>query len=48
VECSPFFGPVAYDTLVKYASGEEIPPKIINEDRFFDSSNAAELINEAY
>jgi ABC-type sugar transport system substrate-binding protein len=48
VECSPFFGPVAYDTLVKYASGEKIEPKIINEDRFFDSSNAAEMIGEAY
>jgi ribose transport system substrate-binding protein len=48
VECSPFFGPVAYDTLVKYANGEEIPPKIINQDRFFDSSNAAELISGAY
>jgi ABC-type sugar transport system substrate-binding protein len=48
VECSPFFGPVAYDTLVKYAAGETIPPKIINEDRFFDSSNAKELIAEAY
>lgn len=48
VECSPFFGPVAYDTLVQYADGQEIPPKIINEDRFFDSSNAAELISGAY
>ncbi|WP_191061913.1 ABC transporter substrate-binding protein [Geminicoccus harenae] len=48
VECSPFFGPVAYDTLVKYANGETIPPKIINEDRFFDASNAQELIAEAY
>jgi galactofuranose transport system substrate-binding protein len=48
VECSPFFGPVAFDTLVKYAEGETIPPKIINEDRFFDKSNAAEHIDEAY
>ncbi|HWL71158.1 MAG TPA: ABC transporter substrate-binding protein [Geminicoccus sp.] len=48
VECSPFFGPVAYDTLVKYANGETIAPKIINEDRFFDASNAQELIAEAY
>src|SRR5918992_1466561 len=42
VECSPHFGPKAYDTLVAYANGEQIPPKIINPDRFFDKSNAAE------
>jgi galactofuranose transport system substrate-binding protein len=48
VECSPFFGPVAFDTLVKYASGEQIPPKIINEDRFFDKSNAEQHLAEAY
>ena len=48
VECSPHFGPKAYDTLVAYANGEQIPPKIINPDRFFDKSNAAEFIDEAY
>lgn len=48
VECSPFFGPIAFDTLVKYAAGETIPPKIINEDRFFDASNAKENLEAAY
>ncbi len=48
VECSPFFGPAAFDTLVKYANGETIPPKIINEDRFFDASNAKENLAGAY
>ncbi len=48
VECSPHFGPKAYDTLVAYANGEQIPPKIINPDRFFDKSNAAEFLDEAY
>ena len=47
-ECSPFFGPAAYETLVKYANGEEIPPKIINSDRFFDATNAKENIAGAY
>ena len=37
-----------FDTLVKYASGETIPPKIINEDRFFDASNAKENLAGAY
>ena len=48
VECSPFFGPVAYETLASYADGQSIPPKIINEDRFFDEANAKEMISGAY
>ena len=48
VECSPFFGPIACDTLEAYAAGEEIPAEIINEDRFFDASNAEEFVDEAY
>jgi ribose transport system substrate-binding protein len=48
VECNPRFGPIAFDTLEKYKRGEKLPPKIINEDRFFDSNNAAQFVNEAY
>jgi galactofuranose transport system substrate-binding protein len=48
VECNPRFGPIAFDTLEKYLRGEQLPPKIINQDRFFDSSNAAQFVNEAY
>jgi ribose transport system substrate-binding protein len=48
VECSPFFGPAAFDTLVRYANGETIPPKIINEDRFFDKTNASQFLAAAY
>ncbi len=48
VECNPRFGPIAFETLARYAAGEEIAPRIINQDRFFDRSNAAELIDEAY
>lgn len=48
VECNPRFGPLAFDTLQKYLNGEKIPPQIINEDRFFDKTNAAQFINEAY
>jgi ribose transport system substrate-binding protein len=33
---------------VKYANGEQIPPKIINQDRFFDKSNAEQHLAEAY
>lgn len=48
VESNPRFGPLAFDTLEKYLRKETIPPKIILEDRFFDSSNAAQFVNEAY
>jgi ABC-type sugar transport system substrate-binding protein len=48
VECNPRFGPIAFDTLEKYRRKETIPPKIIVPDRFFDSTNAAQFVNEAY
>jgi ribose transport system substrate-binding protein len=48
VESNPRFGVLAFDTLEKFLNKEPIPPKIILEDRFFDSSNAAQFVNEAY
>jgi galactofuranose transport system substrate-binding protein len=48
VESNPRFGPLAFETLEKFLRKESIPPKIILEDRFFDSGNAAQFVNEAY
>ena len=48
VECNPRFGPIAFDTYEKFARGEQIPPKIINQDRFFDATNAAQFVSEAF
>lgn len=48
VECNPRFGPKAFETALRYAEGEKIEPWVVNTDRFFDQSNAAELIDEAY
>ncbi len=48
VECNPRFGPVAFDTLEKYLRGEQLPPRIINQDRFYDTSNAAQFVAEAF
>lgn len=48
VECSPHFGPKAFDTLDAYAKGEQIAPKIINPDKFFDIANAADEIKYSY
>jgi ribose transport system substrate-binding protein len=42
VESSPFFGPIAFETMQKYIDGEDIPDWVKVEDRFFDESNAAE------
>ena len=47
-ECSPKFGPKAFETAMAYADGQDIPPKIINPDRFFDKSNASEEIATAF
>ena len=48
VECNPKFGPKAFDTAVAYANGETFPAKIVNPDRFFDKTNAAAYLPEAY
>jgi ribose transport system substrate-binding protein len=48
VECSPHFGPKAFDTMEQYASGKGTPVALINTDRLFDSKNAAELYNTAF
>ena len=48
VECNPRFGPLAFDTIDKLRKGEAIPPKIIVTDRFFDKSNAAQSVADAY
>ena len=47
-ECSPRFGPKAFDIMYQYAAGEKIPPIIINPDRFFDASNAKEMLATAF
>jgi len=48
VECNPKFGPKAFETAQRYAKGEKIEPWVVNTDRFFDKSNAKELIADAY
>ena len=48
VECNPRFGPIAYDTFERFRRGEQVQTKIIIPDRFFDKSNAAQFIDEAY
>ena len=47
-ECNPRFGPKAFATMQAYANGETIPPKIINQDQFYDASNAKQLMATAF
>ena len=48
VECNPRFGPKAFETMMKYAGGEKIEPKLVNTDKFYDSANAATELSNAY
>lgn len=48
VESSPFFGPLACETMKRYAAGETIEPWVKVEDRIFTAENAADHIDEAY
>lgn len=48
VECNPKFGPIAFDTMLEYANGEDVPLRVDNVDRVFDINNAADYLPEAY
>lgn len=48
VESNPRFGPIAFETIEKVRNGEQVPPKILITDRFFDRSNAQQFVSEAY
>ena len=48
VESNPRFGPLAFDTIERFRKGEKIEPKILITDRFFDRTNAAQFVAEAY
>ena len=47
VECSPHFGPKAFDTMEQYAAGSPAG-RPINTDRLFNEQNAAQLLNTAF
>ncbi|GAB3480554.1 ABC transporter substrate-binding protein [Marinomonas epiphytica] len=48
VESSPFFGPLACETMKRYANGETIEHWVRVKDRVFTIDNAAKFIHEAY
>ncbi|WP_136660690.1 ABC transporter substrate-binding protein [Nitratireductor sp. XY-223] len=48
VESSPFFGPLACETMNRYAAGEDIEHWVQVKDRIFTAENAADHVDEAY
>ena len=48
VECNPRFGPIAYETLKRYAGGDKIEAWVKNKDKFYDTANAAAEVSGAY
>lgn len=45
VECNPLLGPAAFDAVEKVLAGETLPKNIVVQDRVFDQSTAAEVID---
>jgi ABC-type sugar transport system substrate-binding protein len=45
VECSPLLGPLAFDAVEKALAGAELPKKTIVDDKVYDRSVAADVID---
>lgn len=45
VECNPLMGPILFDTIDKLRAGETLPKYIKNEDKLFDQTTAAQVID---
>jgi len=48
VESNPRFGPIAFETIEQVRHHQPVPPKKLITDRFFDRTNAAQFVAEAY
>ena len=48
VESNPRFGPLAFETIEKVRKGVSVPTKILLTDQFYDKSNAAQNVGNAY
>ncbi|MCP2245451.1 ABC transporter substrate-binding protein [Lentzea aerocolonigenes] len=48
IESNPRFGPLAFDTLEKFGKGDEIAQNIVISDDEYDTSNAAQKLDNAY
>ena len=48
VECTPILGPKIFDVIEDLLKGKKVPTRIVDIDRFYDSSNAQAFIEDAY
>ncbi|WP_103341996.1 ABC transporter substrate-binding protein [Amycolatopsis sp. CA-126428] len=48
IESNPRFGPLAFQTLQKFESGEPIPASIVITDDQYDETNAAQKVGNSY
>ncbi|HWK48201.1 MAG TPA: ABC transporter substrate-binding protein [Stellaceae bacterium] len=48
VECNPRFGPGAFQAAADYAAGKKIDPIVVNQDHFYDKTNAAQSLAGSY
>lgn len=47
-ECNPRFGPAVLDAIEAYGKGETVTPEQVNTDKFYDASNAADELDNAF
>ncbi|MFB9688493.1 ABC transporter substrate-binding protein [Amycolatopsis plumensis] len=48
IESNPRFGPLAFQTLQKFETGEPIPASIVISDDQYDETNAAQKVGNSY
>jgi len=48
VTCSPYYGPIVFDTVEQLLAGETVPENIIMPDYVIDSTNAPEELEKAF
>ena len=48
VESNPRFGPLAFETLTKFLSGEEVSQNVVISDKLYGKDNATAEVANAY
>ncbi|MEM5770085.1 MAG: ABC transporter substrate-binding protein, partial [Bacillota bacterium] len=48
VTCSPYYGPLVFDTIERLIQGENVSESIVMPDYVIDSTNALEELNKAF
>jgi len=48
IECNPYLGTLAFDTIDQHRRDEEVPTRIVQPGRIFNIDNAGSYIDQAY